>query len=79
MTDQDKTPILSLRQIRKTYGLLEVLHGIDLDVYAGEVVALLGEKRCGKIDTLEHYFRHRATFHGSDDMVGGTLCPHQPA
>ncbi|MDO1583273.1 sugar ABC transporter ATP-binding protein [Rhizobium oryzicola] len=48
MTDQDKTPILSLRQIRKTYGLLEVLHGIDLDVYAGEVVALLGENGAGK-------------------------------
>lgn len=48
MTEQDQAPILSLRQIRKTYGLLEVLHGIDLDVRAGEVVALLGENGAGK-------------------------------
>ena len=39
MTAKDLPPILSLRQIRKVYGSLEVLHGIDLDVGAGEVVA----------------------------------------
>ncbi len=48
MTAKDLPPILSLRQIRKTYGSLEVLHGIDLDVGAGEVVALLGENGAGK-------------------------------
>jgi ribose transport system ATP-binding protein len=48
MTSTDKTPILSLRQIRKSYGPLEVLHGVDLDVRAGEVVALLGENGAGK-------------------------------
>lgn len=41
-------PILTLRQIRKSYGSLEVLHGVDLDVRAGEVVALLGENGAGK-------------------------------
>ncbi|MCO5732160.1 sugar ABC transporter ATP-binding protein [Rhizobium sp. SSA_523] len=48
MTANDLPPILSLRQIRKVYGTLEVLHGIDLDVRAGEVVALLGENGAGK-------------------------------
>ncbi|OCW57020.1 sugar ABC transporter ATP-binding protein [Hoeflea olei] len=48
MTAADLAPILSLRQIRKVYGPLEVLHGIDLDVRAGEVVALLGENGAGK-------------------------------
>lgn len=41
-------PILSLRGIRKSYGSIEVLHGIDLEVHAGEVVALLGENGAGK-------------------------------
>ncbi len=48
MTPDSRTPILSLRNIKKSYGLIEVLHGIDLDVCAGEVVALLGENGAGK-------------------------------
>lgn len=48
MTTDSKTPILSLRNIKKSYGPIEVVHGIDLDVYAGEVVALLGENGAGK-------------------------------
>ena len=48
MTERDSAPVLTLRQIRKSYGSLEVLHGIDLDVRAGEVVALLGENGAGK-------------------------------
>ena len=42
------TPILSLRGIRKSYGSISVLHGIDLDIYPGQVVALLGENGAGK-------------------------------
>ena len=48
MTTERTSPILSLRDIRKSYGPTEVLHGIDMDVYAGEVVALLGENGAGK-------------------------------
>ena len=48
MTSDGKLPILSLRDIKKSYGPIQVLHGIDLDVYAGEGVALLGENGAGK-------------------------------
>lgn len=48
MPSQSLSPILSLRGIRKSYGPTEVLHGFDMDVYAGEVVALLGENGAGK-------------------------------
>ncbi len=43
-----RSPILSLRGIQKSYGPVKVLHGVDLDIYAGEVVALLGENGAGK-------------------------------
>ena len=42
------SPILSLRDIRKSYGPIEVVRGVDLEVYPGEVVALLGENGAGK-------------------------------
>ena len=48
MTNSSRTPILSLRGIRKAFGPIEVLHGMDLDIHAGEVVALLGENGAGK-------------------------------
>ncbi|PZQ96988.1 MAG: sugar ABC transporter [Cereibacter sphaeroides] len=41
-------PLLSLRRICKSYGPIEVLHGIDLDIFPGQVVALLGENGAGK-------------------------------
>ena len=40
--------LLTLSGIGKSYGMIEVLRGIDLHVDAGEVVALLGENGAGK-------------------------------
>jgi ribose transport system ATP-binding protein len=42
------TPRLSLRGIEKSFDTNVVLSGIDLDVYEGELVALLGENGAGK-------------------------------
>ncbi len=41
-------PILSIRDIHKTFGALEVLKGIDLDVAKGEAIAILGASGSGK-------------------------------
>ncbi len=49
LLDQPEPPIaLRLRGIRKSFGGVEVLHGIDLDIPEGRVVALLGENGAGK-------------------------------
>jgi ribose transport system ATP-binding protein len=42
------TPRLSVRGISKNFDTNQVLNNIDLDVYEGEVVALLGENGAGK-------------------------------
>jgi ribose transport system ATP-binding protein len=39
---------LQARQVRKSFGGVEVLHGVDLDAVGGSVLALLGENGAGK-------------------------------
>ena len=46
------TPLLEVAGLRAGYGNVEVVHGIDLQVHAGEVVALLGPNGAGKTTTL---------------------------
>lgn len=46
-------PVLELRGVHAGYGTIEVLHGIDLCVGAGEVVALLGPNGAGKSTTIK--------------------------
>jgi branched-chain amino acid transport system ATP-binding protein len=46
------TSLLSLRGVRASYGPIEVLHGIDLDVPGGSVVAVLGPNGAGKTTLL---------------------------
>jgi D-xylose transport system ATP-binding protein len=42
------TPVLSLRGIAKRYGAVQALSDVDLDIHAGEVVALVGDNGAGK-------------------------------
>jgi branched-chain amino acid transport system ATP-binding protein len=46
-------PLLELRGVRAGYGGIEVLHGIDLAVPEGSVVALLGPNGAGKSTILK--------------------------
>ena len=46
-------PILELAGIRAGYGIIDVLHGVDLTIPAGKVVALLGPNGAGKSTTLK--------------------------
>jgi len=46
-------PLLELRGVRAGYGAIEVLHGVDLDLRPGEVMAVLGPNGAGKTTTLK--------------------------
>lgn len=47
------TALLELKDVRAAYGRIEVLHGVDLIVPEGSVVALLGPNGGGKTTTLK--------------------------
>ncbi|ACV81611.1 ATP-binding cassette domain-containing protein [Nakamurella multipartita] len=47
MTDPS-TPILELRGVNKSFGAVQVLHGVDLKIYPGQVTALVGDNGAGK-------------------------------
>ena len=48
-----EAPLLELRGVKAAYGRIEVLHGVDLVVPKGSVVALLGPNGGGKTTTLK--------------------------
>ena len=45
---KNKTPLIEMRGIHNKYGSKIVHRGIDLNVYPGEVLALMGGSGCGK-------------------------------
>ncbi|ANY15183.1 ABC transporter ATP-binding protein [Bordetella pseudohinzii] len=49
---QNETPALSVRGLKAGYGRIEVLHGIDLDLPRGRLVALVGANGAGKTTLL---------------------------
>jgi len=43
---------LTLRDVRKSYGDVQVMHGVDLDIVDGEFVVFVGPSGCGKSTLL---------------------------
>jgi branched-chain amino acid transport system ATP-binding protein len=51
--DPDATPVIELRGVCAAYGSIEVLHGIDLAVAGGSILAVLGPNGAGKTTLLK--------------------------
>ena len=49
----EPAPLVAVRGLQAWYGESHILQGVDLDVFAGEVVTLLGRNGAGKTTTLK--------------------------
>ncbi|MGH9178863.1 MAG: ABC transporter ATP-binding protein [Acidimicrobiales bacterium] len=64
------SPVIEVRGLRKSYGELEAIRGIDLDVAAGEVVAVLGPNGAGKTTMVEILEGYRPRTAGEVRVLG---------
>jgi len=64
-------PSISVRGVRASYGRIEVLHGVDLEVPAGSIFALLGPNGAGK-STLLKVLSGRMRPTAGEILVGDT-------
>ncbi len=57
---------VTIRDIRKSYGDVEVIHGVDIDIDDGAFVVLVGPSGCGKSTLLRMVA-------GLESITGGTI------
>lgn len=70
--------LLVLKSIRKSFGPVDVLHGVDLSVAAGEVVGLVGDNGAGKSTLMKSITGIYRADAGSIHFAGRDLLPLDP-
>jgi branched-chain amino acid transport system ATP-binding protein len=68
-----RTALLSLKDVQAWYGESHILHGVNFDVHAGEVVTLLGRNGAGKTTTLKSIMGLVSNRTGSIKFEGAEL------
>jgi multiple sugar transport system ATP-binding protein len=61
---------VTIKQVRKNYGTLEVVHGIDLKIEDGSFVVLLGPSGCGKSTLLRMIAGLESVTSGDIEIAG---------
>src|ERR1700730_3903575 len=69
---------VSIRNVRKSFGSTEVLHGVSVDIKDGEFVILVGPSGCGK-STLLRMIAGLETESQGEIYIGGRLVNNVPA
>ncbi|MFW6721518.1 ATP-binding cassette domain-containing protein [Streptomyces sp. MAR4 CNY-716] len=78
MVHVSATPVLALRGISKRFGAVQALTDVDLEVRAGEVVALVGDNGAGKSTLVKSVAGVHAIDDGSIEWGGRPVRIHKP-
>ena len=70
---------ITVRGVRKNYGSVQALDGVDLTVRRGEVLALLGPNGAGKTSLVEILEGHRVADAGEISVLGHDPAKHERA
>jgi ABC-type sugar transport system ATPase subunit len=73
------TPVLAVRGATKRFGAVVGLDGVDVEVSAGEVLALLGDNGAGKSTLIKCVSGALAFDRGTIEMDGRAVSIHSPA
>jgi D-xylose transport system ATP-binding protein len=73
------TPVLAVRGATKRFGAVVGLDSVDVDVHAGEVLALLGDNGAGKSTLIKCLSGALALDRGEIEMDGRRVALHSPA
>ena len=71
--------LLELRGVDAFYGRVQALHGVDLEVDKGEIVALIGSNGAGKTTTLRTISGLMHPAHGTVTFDGADITAESPA
>ncbi|MBE7418266.1 MAG: sn-glycerol-3-phosphate ABC transporter ATP-binding protein UgpC [Ideonella sp.] len=66
---------VGFRGVRKSYGKVKVIHGIDFDIHDGEFVVLVGPSGCGK-STLLRMLAGLEEISGGEILIDGKVVNH---
>jgi ABC-2 type transport system ATP-binding protein len=66
----DMSPTVRVRGLVKSYGPVQAVRGIDLDIHPGEIFALLGPNGAGKTTTIEILEGYRSRDSGEVLVLG---------
>ena len=72
------TPAIALSDLRKTFGAVQAVNGLDLSVGPGEVVAFLGPNGAGKSTTMKLLLGLTSPTSGRMSILGRPVGPRTP-
>jgi len=73
----DRTPVLEFRGVNTHYGPVHILKNVDVEIYAGEIVCLLGGNASGKTTVLKTVLGMVNPSSG-DVLLDGEVVSEQP-